>query len=161
MTDHLVRILLVDDDEDYHVIARDLLAEIQETHFEMTAVTTYDEAVRAIGSQRHDVCLIDYHLGARDGLELIREAVAQGCRAPLILMTGQGDHEVDIEAMRAGAADYLVKGQFKADSLERSVRYALQRKRAASLAAFGTLVAAGVFVGLAWYAGQRAVEQLH
>src|ERR1041384_3081583 len=130
MTNHIVRLLLVDDDEDYHVIARDLLAEIQHTHFEMTAVTTYDDGVRAIGSQQFDVCLIDYRLGARDGLELIREAAAQGCRAPLILMTGQGDHEVDIEAMRAGAADFLVKGQIEAHTLDRSIRYCMEAARA-------------------------------
>jgi two-component system cell cycle sensor histidine kinase/response regulator CckA len=125
-----IRVLLVDDDPDYHLITRDLLSDIQEARFDLTAVTTYDEAAQAISSHQHDVCLIDYRLGARDGLELIREAMAQGCRAPLILMTGQGDHDVDVQAMRAGAADYLVKGEIDAGTLEHSIRYSMERARA-------------------------------
>ena len=59
----------------------------------------------------------------------MREALAGGCRAPLILLTGQGDREVDLEAMKAGAADYLIKGQIDAPLLERTIRYAVERKR--------------------------------
>ena len=55
---------------------------------------------------------------------------------PIILLTGSGQHHVDLEAMEAGASDYLVKAQLQAHSLERSIRYAIQRKRAAALAAF-------------------------
>jgi PAS domain S-box-containing protein len=69
-------------------------------------------------------------LGERNGLELLQEAVANGCKAPIILLTGQGDHEVDIEAMNAGAADYLEKDKLGAPLLERSIRYAIERKRA-------------------------------
>ena len=82
---------------------------------------------------QQSVCLLDYHLGERTGLELLREAVARGCRTPIILLTGNGDREIDVEAMKAGAADYLVKGRFDAHSLERSIRYtigfAVQRQR--------------------------------
>ena len=62
---------------------------------------------------------------ARTGLELLREAMAQGCSIPIILLTGNDDWDVDVEAMEAGAADYLVKGQFGTRQLERSIRYAM------------------------------------
>ena len=73
---------------------------------------------------------MDYRLGARDGLELLRTAIAGGCRAPIIIMTGQGDHAIDLQAMQEGAADYLVKEQVTGDKIERSIRYAIQRAEA-------------------------------
>ncbi len=124
-----LNILLIDDDQDDYVITRDLLAESQRYNFHLDWTTTYSEAVELIEQNRYDVYLIDYRLGERDGLELLRDAIARGCKAPLILLTGQGDHEIDLEAMNAGAADYLVKKQMAPDILERSIRYALARKQ--------------------------------
>ena len=72
-----------------------------------------------------DVCLLDYQLGERTGLDLLREMIARGCRTPIILLTGNDDRDIDVEAMEAGAADYLVKGQFDGRLLERSIRYAI------------------------------------
>jgi CheY-like chemotaxis protein len=81
----------------------------------------------------------------------MRNAMDAGCQIPVILLTGMGEHEVDLAAMRAGAADYLVKGQLQADRLERSIRYAIERNRAAAQAAFeqARLAAFGAEVGLA------------
>ncbi len=125
-----LKILLVDDDKDDYVITRDLLSEIKELRYDLEWVTTYDAALKAMRSNDHDVFLFDYRLGDRTGLELLRETVANGYKAPVILLTGQGDHEVDVEAMELGAADYLIKGRIDASLLERSIRYAIERKRA-------------------------------
>ena len=121
----LLKVLLVEDDEDDYVIIRDLLSEMG--RFELEWVTDYDPALEAIEREEHDVYLLDYHLGERSGLELLREALRKGCKGPIILLTGQGDRELDLEAMQAGAADYLVKGQIDAPLLERSIRYAFAR----------------------------------
>src|SRR5918995_50439 len=118
-------VLLVEDDEDDYVIIRDLLSEME--RFELEWVTDYDDALKAIERKEHDVCLLDYRLGEHSGLELLREALERGHKGPIILLTGQGDREVDLEAMQAGAADYLVKGQIDAPLLERSLRYAFAR----------------------------------
>ncbi|MBT3255350.1 MAG: sigma 54-interacting transcriptional regulator [Deltaproteobacteria bacterium] len=124
----LIRILLVDDDEDDFLLTREM---IQETggRFVVEWISTYRDAIRAIKNDTHDVYLIDYHLGHRDGLDLVRSAIAGGCKAPLIMMTGAGDRRVDMAALAAGAADYLVKERLSAELLERSIRYALERKR--------------------------------
>ncbi len=124
-----VRIFLVDDDEDDYVVTRDMLSEIEGTRFSLEWVSSYEAALEAMRSCAHDVYLLDYRLGKNSGLDLLEEAVACGCTAPMILLTGQGDHEVDVEAMKAGAADYLVKGRIDARILERSIRYALERAR--------------------------------
>ncbi len=124
-----VKVLLVDDDEDDYVLTRDLFSEIEGDRFEIEWLCSYDAAMDAILLKQHDVYLFDYRLGERNGLELLREAVAKGCSAPIILLTGQGDREVDLEAMKAGAADYLDKSQIVAPLLERSIRYAIERKQ--------------------------------
>ncbi len=124
-----LNILLVDNDEDDYILTRDLLAEIETLDIELEWLSAYDEALEAMQQHQYDVCLVDYRLGARNGIELIREAQMRNCQAPLILMTGHGSHDVDMAAMQAGAADYLVKGQVDAALLERSIRYAIERKR--------------------------------
>ena len=129
MDDQPVSVLLIEDDEDDYVITRDLLCESRGMRFTLERVATYEAGRIAIGRNGHDVYLLDYGLGERNGLELLREVVGNGCAAPIILLTGQGDHETDVEAMAAGAADYLVKGQIGVQLLERSIRYALNRAK--------------------------------
>src|SRR5881396_2498658 len=147
----IVKVLLVDDDEDDAIIARDLFSEIPGRRFVVDWTTNFQAALEAMVLNQHDVCLVDYRLGAQNGVELLRTALERGCQAPVILLTGAGEQKVDLDAMQAGAADYLVKTELQANSLERSVRYALQRKRAAALAAFeqARLAAFGAEIGLA------------
>jgi diguanylate cyclase (GGDEF)-like protein/PAS domain S-box-containing protein len=124
-----VAVLLVEDDEDDYILARDLLSESTRTQFNLNWVSTYEEAVSHLRRDAHDVYLIDYRLGDHDGLELLRKARELGCAKPMIVLTGMGTGDIDIEAMRAGAADYLVKGQLDTQVLERSIRYALEQNR--------------------------------
>ena len=71
----------------------------------------------------HDVFLIDYRLGSETGLDLIKFAQQKGVITPSILLTGQGDLKVDLDATRFGAADYLIKTELNGPMLERSIRY--------------------------------------
>jgi signal transduction histidine kinase len=125
-----LRILIADDDEDDYVLTRDLLLRIGRPRVQLDWSPTYEGALEAMEHNQHDVYLFDYHMGHSDGLQLLREALARGCKAPIILLTGNDNWETDVEAMKAGAADYLVKGQLDARLLERSIRYALERMRA-------------------------------
>ncbi len=129
MTQEPIKVLLIDDDEDDHVLTRALLADIGRERFGLEWASSFDAGLAATRRRAHDVYLLDYHLGEHTGLELLRQAIADGCRAPIIMLTGLGDHHVDLETMRAGAADYLSKGSLDAPLLERSIRYALERAR--------------------------------
>ncbi len=130
MDNGLVRVLLIEDDEDDYLLTRHLLDKIESPRFEITWENTFDDGLAAAVRSEHDVVLVDYRLGARTGVEFAREAVAQGCRSPIIMLTGQSDHEMDMAAMEAGAADYLEKDGLSTRLLERSIRYAIERRQA-------------------------------
>lgn len=123
------KLLLVDDDEDDYLIARGLLSDIKTQKYELKWASSYDEAVATVPLFQPEVCLVDYHLGARNGVEFLRHLREMGCQAALVMLTGHGDRDVDMEAMEAGASDYLAKGKIDSLLLERAIRYAIDRKR--------------------------------
>jgi len=127
MVDKPVRVLLVDDDEDDYVIARDLLAMVTSPKCVLEWRSTYDEGLATILENRHDVYLLDYSLGAHDGIELVRAAVQNNVTGPVLLLTAHDDSELDALAAAAGATDYLVKSHMTAPLLGRAIRYALAR----------------------------------
>lgn len=124
-----LRVLLVEDDEDDYVLLRALFEEIDGVRYALQWVRAYDEAVVAIRAERPDIVISDYRLGGHTGLDLLRDLGPQALGVPVILLTGQGDRSVDLEAMHMGAADYLVKGSLDALLLERSIRYAVRTHR--------------------------------
>jgi two-component system, cell cycle response regulator len=120
------RILLIDDDRLQFRLTQQLFKAFVAHDYELEWQSTYEEGLRALLEGDYTACLLDYRLGQRDGLELIREATLQGCRVPIIFLTAETGPAVDIQAMNAGALDYLVKGEINAAVLERSIRYALK-----------------------------------
>lgn len=122
-----LRLLLVEDDEDDFLILRELLADVPDQHFRLDWVSSYDEGLTRALFGEHDVLLVDYRLGADSGLALISQLNAQGIKAPMILLTGLADRELDERAIELGASDYLVKGEFSGLMLARSIRYARDR----------------------------------
>ncbi|MBC8100312.1 MAG: response regulator, partial [Armatimonadetes bacterium] len=128
MTSNTIRVLLIDDDRNYFTLTSRMLARTQQD-FEVEWVDSYDAALQKLRDGQHQVYLIDYHLGERSGLDLLRAAVLEGITAPMIVMTGQGEHDVDMQAIKAGAADYVDKTELKPALLQRAIRYALERNR--------------------------------
>ncbi|MCA9911136.1 MAG: response regulator, partial [Anaerolineae bacterium] len=120
------RVLLVDDDKDDFILIRDLLASLDDISVEADWAGTYEEAVQALLRNEYDLCLLDYFLGARTGLELLRETRDAGCNIPFILLTGLGNRAVDLEAMKNGADYYLDKKHLDVFDLERAMRYSLE-----------------------------------
>jgi diguanylate cyclase (GGDEF)-like protein len=129
MHDAPVRVLLVEDDEDDYVLTRALLAEEFGGRLTLVWADTRAKGLSHLTTESFDVALLDFNLGSETGVELLRDARARGCRTPVIMLTGQDDRATDMEAMHAGAADYLVKGRVTGDMLERAIRYARERHR--------------------------------
>ncbi len=122
-----VKLLLIDDDEDEYVLARALLPEMN-IGATLDWTDRYADAVKMVLQEAHDVYLIDYHLGANTGVDLLRTVRERGCRAPIIILTGRDGDGLDIEALEAGATDYLDKNNLNAVLLERSIRYAIRQQ---------------------------------
>jgi PAS domain S-box-containing protein len=121
------RILIVEDDEDDFLIIEACIKDIPYKEFRIDWCYDYNEAIKRIGQARYDIYFVDYLLGEKTGLELLKEAISMGCEDPLVLLTGIGNRDVDIQAMTIGAVDYLVKSEINTEKLERSIRYALER----------------------------------
>jgi len=119
-----IRVLLVEDDPEDALLTRKLFSQIERERFEVDWVGSYEEALDALRARRHDVCLLDFQLGEKTGVELLQEAAAAGCRLPTLMLTGQNAYEADLAASAAGAVDYLVKDEMTPALLERAVRYA-------------------------------------
>jgi signal transduction histidine kinase len=126
-----ISVLLIDDDRDDFILTRELLAEIPGDRFTLDWIGDYEAGLDAICSGSHDVYLLDYRLGPRSGIELLREAHSRGCNVAIILLTGQGQNRTDLDALAAGADDYLEKSGLTSHLLERAIRYAMAQRSAA------------------------------
>jgi PAS domain S-box-containing protein len=124
-----VRILLVDADPEACERTRGLLEE-SEGEFEVECESTYAGGLAAIARGAYDAALLDERLGERSGIELLRELSSRGPHTPIILlMADPADRRAGREATEAGASDHLVKARLDGAVLERSIRYAVERKR--------------------------------
>src|SRR5215204_19949 len=122
-----IRILIIDDDEDDFFITSEYLKQIQEYQLQIDWCYRYNDAIQHLHERKYDMYFVDYRLGAKTGLDFLKEAVRIGCEEPIVLLTGKGNKDVDIEAMQMGATDYLIKTELTTDKLERCIRYSLER----------------------------------
>ncbi len=83
---------------------------------------------------KFDCVFLDYGLPDGDGLSLVQDVRRSGLKVPLIVLTGQGDEQIAVELMKAGASDYITKGKMSPESLSRSLYNALRVYRAESQA---------------------------
>jgi PAS domain S-box-containing protein len=123
----LTRILIIEDDQDDFLIIEACIKDIPDKAFQIDWCYDYGEALNRIAQASYDIYFVDYLLGEKTGLELLQHAKALGCEDPLVLLTGIGNREVDVQAMTIGAVDYLVKSEINTEKLERCIRYALER----------------------------------
>jgi signal transduction histidine kinase len=84
---------------------------------------------KSIALNDYDIAGDYYNLGDQNGLDLTREIRQRGYMLPIILLTGHGNYEIDLLAMKAGAADYLSKNESTPLLLERAIRYAIEHKQ--------------------------------
>ncbi len=123
----VLHVLVVEDDEDDFILISDYFKNISAWKFEIKWVQRYNDAITELCNNPYTICFCDYRLGARNGVELIKDVLAKNTSTPIILLTGKGNYNIDIEATKAGAFDYLIKADLDEDKLERTIRYTLER----------------------------------
>jgi PAS domain S-box-containing protein len=124
---HTLKILVVEDDEDDFFLISEYFKNIKAWQIEIKWIQRYHDSIKELCSNNYTLCFCDYRLGAKNGIDLIKDIAAKSVLTPVILLTGKGNYNIDIEATRAGAFDYLIKADLDEDKLERTIRYTLER----------------------------------
>jgi PAS domain S-box-containing protein len=124
-----INILLVEDDSGDHFLFKEYLSDIKGRTYNLTWANSFEQGLEYLKKKEHDIYFFDYLLGAKTGLDLVIEAVAQNIEAPIIILTGLGNHETDMKAMELGASDYLVKDEIDPEKLERTIRYSIEQSQ--------------------------------
>jgi signal transduction histidine kinase/DNA-binding response OmpR family regulator len=124
----IIKILYVDDDPDDFFLVSTLLKRINDTNYQLESASSLEQAVSLL-HKGYDAFLVDYRLGKDTGLQLIEKIKEVNNHAPVIMLTGMSTGMLDREALSLGASDYLVKGEFDAYTLDRTLRYAIRDSR--------------------------------
>ena len=124
-----MRVLMIEDDEDDILIVRRLLAGVSATAFEVVGADRLSTAMTLLAADDFDVVLVDLSLPDSQGLETLASVQGQAPLLPTIVLTGWDDTQLGIEAVHAGAQDYLVKGEVLGAFLARCLHYAIERKQ--------------------------------
>ena len=127
----ILSILLIENDDDDYVLMKDMLSGTHYSGSNIHLISSYYDALNIIRENHlnpYDICLIDYRLDQGNGLDLVNEITKHSFHTPIILLTGYGSYEIDLKAMEAGVDDYLDKSEITPRLLERSIRYAIERK---------------------------------
>lgn len=123
-----VRILFIDQEQGEYLLVAELLSHIRHVDYDLVWCDSLADALPLLLADEFDVALLDYYWGRDSARDLLSVARVHACKTPIILMTDEIEAHVDEEAIRAGAADYLIKDQIDAPLLERTLRYAIERK---------------------------------
>jgi PAS domain S-box-containing protein len=121
-----IRLLVVDDTSDRARMVEDFIrASDTWSNVDVRFAVSYDEALQTLAETPFDVAFVEYWIGARDGLSLLREMRQKGIQTPVVVLTSDGAEEMAVEAMKAGAADCLTTYGLTVEGLERAIRHAL------------------------------------
>ncbi len=130
MHERAIKVLLVEDNDADAQIALDMLALTRGPSCDVTRVTRIADAHAQLSIARYAVTLLDLGLPDASGLECVRTLLAAAPATAIIVLSGLGDERRAVEAVEAGATDYLVKGRADDDALRRSIRFAIARRDA-------------------------------
>ncbi len=124
-----LNILLIDDDIDYRSVLRRLMVRGQESNYRFSEATDGITALQMCVENPPDCILLDYHLPNSNGLDFLKNLRGDATEMPLpvIMLTGQGNEKIAVEAMKLGAQDYLIKGEITPAEMQRTIEHALEK----------------------------------
>lgn len=125
-----IHILLVEDNPGDARLVLEMLAETRPGNFVLTHADLFAEALKRLGEQHFDIVLLDMTLPDSGGLDTLAQMQEAVPHMPIVVLTGLHDEALGLQAMQHRAQDYLIKGQVNSSLLVRSLRYAIERKRA-------------------------------
>lgn len=133
MADHKIKVLVVEDNPDDAFLIQEMIKAESPGEYDLTAEGTLNGAQDRLRRESFDLILLDFNLPDSRGLTTIKSLQQDASRVAIVVITGTDDEAIAIEALKIGAEDFLVKSQFDGPLLMRSIRYAVERKRAEDL----------------------------
>jgi CheY-like chemotaxis protein len=124
-----IQVLLIEDNATDATLIKEILSDARED-IKVTTVSRLSEARDIVFRHYINVILLDLGLPDSQGLDTLTQALAFSEGVPIIVLTGNTDEALGTEAARMGAQDYLVKGEVTVDNVQRSILYAIERKKA-------------------------------
>jgi PAS domain S-box-containing protein len=129
-----IKVLLVEDDEIDRQFVQRFLAKCSQLKFNIELASTLKGAIECLGKADYDIVIADLGLPDSNGIETVKKISEFNPHIPIVVLTGLDDEEIGLQAIKNGAADYLVKGYEKKPQMEsalvRTIRYAIERKQA-------------------------------
>ena len=122
-------ILLVEDDPTFAAALQALLKRKSIFSFDLAHATTFADADAILGQRSFDVILLDLTLPDISGMETLHAVRKRGNSCPVIILTGRDEEDLGVQAMKAGAQDYLIKGEIDGRLLSRAITHAIERAR--------------------------------
>ena len=129
MSSDTIRVLLVEDDQGDADLLSELLELADGSYFQVAHCRRLSEALQSLCQACFDVILLDLSLPDSQGLGTVDRVYNQQPTIPIVILSGLEDESLAIEAVQAGAQDYLVKGQAESDGLVRAIHYAIERAK--------------------------------
>ncbi len=126
----MIKVLLVEDNPVDAQLTQDILTEWHADQFDVILVTTLADGLARLSRECFDAVLLDLSLPDAQGLGTVTQVKAMSPGVPIVVLSGHDDQTLALQAVQQGAQDYLVKGQGHSELLARSLRYAIERKRA-------------------------------
>lgn len=130
MDSEIIKALLVEDNPGDARLLWETLKEATATRVNLMHVRRFSQALERLREETYDVILLDLGLPDSHGLNAIVQTREQAPEVAIVVLTGLEDEAIVLEALRQGAQDYLAKTQIDPHLLVRSMRYAMERKRA-------------------------------
>ena len=124
-----IRVLLIEDNQADARLVLEMLKEVGGDRFVVDRADRLSTAVEKLSAQAADAVLLDLTLPDSEGLDTFSQIHSRFSEIPIVVLTGLSNEEGGVQAVRAGAQDYLVKGVISGTALSRVLRYGIERKR--------------------------------
>lgn len=130
MNEEKINILLVEDDKDDYLLFKTYLSKLP-ISYNLDWEQTYDTGIERL-KEKSDfhLCFVDYRLGEKNGIDFIKEVKSLNLPQAIIMLTGQGDEQLGLKAVRAGAEDFYNKTGINSETLNRAIRFTFERTKA-------------------------------
>src|ERR1700733_15129417 len=128
----VLKVLLVEDNPVSAQLSKAMLAHTDTSAFDVRTAGSLMDALDLLGNGGFDVILLDLNLPDSDGLGTLTTIRVHAPQVPVLVLTGSDNDTLANSALQHGAQDYIVKGQFNANSLARALRYAVTRSKQTS-----------------------------